>query len=149
VQASQQVQMSIYGSTDYGYDDGELLLGGEVTDESGNTKIYGDFRHTGGRVANNGFTPFYQHTSSATPRTCEDCHRTADTPEETTRLRGVFGYGTGEFMLTGADGVKVDGLQWFDADRNPITQWVHLQTGPVSAAVEARAMAVIVEPDAN
>jgi len=145
---SQQVQMAIIGSDRFGTEDGEVLLGERVDDGNGGTKVIGKFRTgDGGRVANNGFLPFFQHTTSRSPRKCSACHRTADTPEETTRVRGVYGFGTGEFMLQGAGGVTVDGLQFLDTDGNPTTDWAYDGAGPVDPDVRQRAIDVVIDAD--
>ncbi|MCP4449709.1 MAG: hypothetical protein GY811_30915 [Myxococcales bacterium] len=145
---SQQVQMAIIGSERFGTEDGELLLGERVDDGNGGTKVVGQFRTgDGSRTANLGFLPFFQHTTSRAPRKCSTCHRTEDTPAETTRVRGVYGYGTGEFMLQGANGVNVDGLQFLDADGNQITDWAYEGAGPVPAEARQRAIDVVIEVD--
>jgi hypothetical protein len=142
--ASQQVQMAVYGGDQFGVEDGELLMGGVVTLDDGSTKTYGEFRDgRAGLTANIGFTPFFQHNTSRTARDCASCHRADASPEEETRIRGVYGHGTGEFILTGHDGTKVDGLQWLDADRNPLTTFMHDATGPLSTDVYDRAWSVI------
>ena len=115
VHPSQQLQLAITGSSKYGTGDGQLLLGGKISDGKGGTRTVGEFRTRDGLSANNGFVPFFQHTTSRAPRTCDVCHRTADTPQETARVRGVYGHGTGDFMLPSPDGGKVDGLQFLDA----------------------------------
>jgi hypothetical protein len=145
--ASQQVQMTVFGSEQFGVADGGLMMGGNLTDSYGVTKTYGDFRDgRAGLVANIGFTPFFQHTTSKGALGCETCHRTDDTPEEEARIRGVYGHGTGEFMLPAPDGTLVDGLQWLDEDRQPLTTFMHEGTGPLLDDVYDRAWAVIVEP---
>ncbi len=146
VHPSQQVQMAVFGSSEFGTADGELLLGGEVDDGQGGTKIVGEFRHGNGSIANNGFAPFFQHTTTRSPRTCDACHRQNVSPEEEIRVRGVYGFGTGEFMLDAPDGTQVDGLQFLDDQGNPTTTWAHLNTGPVTTERLARALAVILEP---
>jgi len=60
-----------------------------------------------------------------------------------TRVRGVYGFGTGEFMLPAHDGSWVDGLQFLGADGSQSTDWVHPGTGPVSEERRTRAMDVI------
>jgi hypothetical protein len=80
VLASQQVQMTAVGA------DGTILLGSDQG---------GKFRERDGFSANLGFAPFFQHTTSATPRTCDTCHRRDDSDEEMQRVRGVYGQGTG------------------------------------------------------
>jgi hypothetical protein len=136
--ASQQVQMTVYDSA------GSLLMGGEVTDGEGNTKVYGEFRDgRAGLAANIGFTPFFQHATSRGARACDACHRADGSAEEETRIRGVYGHGTGEFMLTGHDGAQVDGLQWLDEDRQPTTTFMHEGTGPLAPGVYDRAWNVV------
>ena len=138
VHPSQQVQMAIIGDEDFGTQDGEVLLGQRVGDN-----IVGEFRHRDGLEANNGFVPFFQHTTTRAPRGCEVCHRTADTPEESARVRGVYGFGTGEFLLDAPDGSVIDGLQFLEADGTPRTTWVHPGTGPMAPEVIDRAFNVI------
>jgi hypothetical protein len=148
VHASQQVQMTVFGSSAFGVDDGSLLMGGTVTDGAGVSKTYGEFRDGNvGLRANIGFTPFFQHNvTKDRVRPCEACHRVDRSSEEETRIRGVYGHGTGEFMLTDpVDGSLVDGLQWLDADRNPITTWPHLGTGPLLPDVYDRAWNVVLD----
>jgi hypothetical protein len=130
VLASQQVQMTAVGA------DGTILLGSDQG---------GKFRERDGFSANLGFAPFFQHTTSATPRTCDTCHRRDDSDEEMQRVRGVYGQGTGEFMLQGSEGEVVDGLQYADANGDPITTWMHPGTGPVNSDALAAALAVILE----
>lgn len=142
---SQQVQMAVVGAEAFGSLDGEVLLGAKLTDEHGNTRLVGEFRTSHGSTANNGFTPFFQHTTSAKPRGCETCHRRNDSASEWARVRGVYGFGTGEFLLTAPDGSQVDGLAFLDAQGNPTTTWVHPGTGPVSSERRDRALGVVLE----
>jgi hypothetical protein len=139
---SQQVQLSVFGSAEFGLEDGQLLVGGRVDDGAGGTKVVGDFRHGQGFAANNGFVPFFQHTSAKAARSCESCHRRDDTPEELARVRGVYGYGTGEFLLTAPDGSRVDGMRFLADDGTPLNSWFHAGTGPVEPGARARALAV-------
>jgi len=144
--ASQQVQMTVFGGEQFGVTDGEILMGGVVTDANGVSKTWGEFRDgRAGLTANLGFTPFFQHATSKGARTCDACHRSTDTPEEATRVRGVYGHGTGQFLLTAPDGTLVDGLQWLDADRNPITTFAHEGTGPMPTEVYDDAWNVILD----
>jgi hypothetical protein len=138
VHASQQVQMSVVDA------EGQVRLGERGADD----KIRGHFRESrAAGQANNGFLPFFQHTTTNKPRTCSSCHRTDDTPEEWVRVRGVYGYGTGQFMLEGPNGQMVDALQFKDDQGRPITDWVYRGTGPVAEDVEGRAMDVIVQDE--
>ncbi len=136
VLASQQVQMTAVGADSVGTQPGSLLLGSPEG---------GEFRERDGFEANLGFAPFFQHTTTATPRTCDACHRRDESDAEMTRVRGVYGFGTGEFMLTGADAEQVDGLRYVDDDGNPTTTWMHPNTGPASPDAMAAAIAVILE----
>ncbi len=145
VHPSQQVQISVNGATEYGTEDGELLHGGLVDDGEGGTRVRGKFREANGFPVNNGFAPLFQHTSSDKARECSDCHRSDDSPEELARVRGVYGFGTGEFLLQGHDGTWVDGLQFLDADGNDTTIWHHEGTGPASAEVRGRALGVVLD----
>lgn len=147
VTPSQQVQMAVIGSERFGTGDGEVLMGKAVDDGNGGTKVIGEFRKSGTGAANNGFLPFFQHTSSRRPRSCSSCHRLDDSPEEMTRVRGVYGYGTGEFLLAAPDGTMVDGMQFLDTDGNAITDWAYPGTGPVAEEARTRAMNVIIETD--
>ncbi|MAY81257.1 MAG: hypothetical protein CL930_10800 [Deltaproteobacteria bacterium] len=139
---SQQVQMSLIDFA------GELLLGGVIDeDTAAESKELGAFRESSHGRANVGFAPFFQHTSSAKPRSCDTCHRTDTSEEELRRVKGVYGFGTGEFMLDNPHGEPVDALQFLDADGNPITDWVHTGTGPLGAEVRDRALGVILEEE--
>ncbi|MEN0063972.1 MAG: hypothetical protein AAGA48_17595 [Myxococcota bacterium] len=140
--ASQQVQMAIKD------DDGELVLG-----QSGpeGERDRGVFREVPESTANNGFHVFFQHTTIRVPtntRPCSTCHPATDSPEEIARVRGVYGFGTGEFMLPGPDGQVVDALQFLDEDGNPLTTWVHEGTGPVPADRRNRALQVFLDEEA-
>ncbi len=144
VHASQQLQMLVYGSSDFGWEDGEVVLGQTVPQADGTTKDIGEWRTPDGIAFNNGFTPFFQHTTSKTPYGCAKCHL-ADTSEgETARIKGVMGYGTGEFMIDGSDGVKVDGMQFLDAAGNEITTWVHAGTGALPLATQQKMLETVV-----
>jgi hypothetical protein len=129
---SQQLQLSLFDS------DGTRQLGGVVDGEE-----EGQYRTSENGPTNIGFAPFFQHTSASKPRDCETCHQQESTPEELARVRGVYGYGTGEFMLPNPDGEPVDALKFLDEDGNPVTTWAHEGTGPLSAEVRARAIGVI------
>ena len=107
---SQQVQMSLFDFN------GDLWLGDWAGDDEGEL---GAFRQNEVTDHNIGFAPFFQHTTSAKPRTCDTCHRTDESADEMTRVRGVYGYGTGEFMLDNPHGESVDALRFLDADGNP------------------------------
>jgi len=135
VHASQQLQLSIVDA------EGAVRQGERVGE-----KIVGEFRPGPTGAANNGFIPFFQHATTRKPRPCDACHRTADTPEEWARVRGVYGYGTGEFLLDAPGGEQVDALQFKDEQGRPITEWVHEGTGPVSDEMEQRAFEIEVEP---
>ncbi|MGH1345671.1 MAG: hypothetical protein ACRBN8_29170 [Nannocystales bacterium] len=136
VLASQQVQMTAVGAEFFGSADGAYLLGSEQG---------GKFRERDGFTANLGFAPFFQHTTTAKPRTCDTCHRRDESDAELRRVRGVFGQGTGEFMLQGSEGELVDGLQYVDENGDPTTTWMHPGTGPVPTDAMAAAIAVILE----
>jgi hypothetical protein len=142
---SQQVQIAVVGAEEFGVEDGALLHGGLVDDGEGGQKIVGKFRQVGGSLANNGFAPLYQHTASRAPRNCGTCHPYDDTPSEEERIRGVYGFGTGEFMLQAHDGTFVDGLQFLNPDGSQSTDWAHPGTGPVDPDRMDRAMNVILE----
>jgi hypothetical protein len=141
VHPSQQVQMMIVGSEDFGSEDEELILGG-FTDDGARVGV---FRESHGFVANIGFMPFFQHNVRKAARPCEDCHRRDDTPQEEARVRGVYGFGTGDFLIEGPDGQQVDGLQFLDADGGRMTTWVHEGTGPVEPESRQRALDVILD----
>ncbi len=134
VHPSQQVQLAIIDA------DGMVRQGERVGE-----RIIGAFRPGPTGAANNGFLPFFQHTTSKKPRACYACHRTDDSPGEWARIRGVYGYGTGQFLLDAPGGGQVDALQFKDEQGRPITTWVYEGTGPVAEDVEARAFDVVVE----
>jgi hypothetical protein len=135
---SQQVQMTLIDFN------GDRWLGDLIpTDTGADTKEAGQFRTSSHSTPNIGFSPFFQHTTSRKPRSCDTCHRNDDTQEELSRVKGVYGYGTGEFMLDNPLGEPVDALQFLDADGNSITDWVHEGTGPLRAEVRERALGVI------
>ena len=133
-QSSQQAQMTITAIED---DEIVVLYGGE--------DFKGHFRSDEEFEAIIGWSPFYQHTASRTPRDCWECHRRDDSPEEWERVKGVYGYGTGEFMLPNPSGEPVDALQFLDADGNPTTKFVHEGTGPLDEEVRERALGVELE----
>ncbi|MCO4745852.1 MAG: hypothetical protein KC912_13745 [Proteobacteria bacterium] len=135
---SSPLQLTVLG------EDGELLVGADELDTNGQPtgNTLGVFRQTDTASANVGFNPFFQHTTTAKPRDCSTCHRTEDTPAEWDRVKGVYGFGTGEFMLAHPDGPPVDVMKFLDDQGNPITDWVHPGTGPVSEARRDRALAV-------
>jgi len=141
VHPSQQVQMSVVGSDEFGGREDEVLLG-EVQEDG---SIAGEFREAHGFAANIGFMPFFQHTVQKEARHCEDCHRQDASDEELARVRGVYGYGTGEFVLDGPGGQQVDGLQFLDADGGAMTTWVHRGTGPVEPEARQRAIDVVLD----
>ena len=120
-----------------------------VNDENG-TQLVGEdgvglFRENDDYAAIIGWSPFFQHTTTNKPRSCDTCHRTSDDASEHDRVRGVYGYGTGEYMLEDADGTSIDALQFLDADGDQVTDFIHPNTGPLSAEVIERALAVEVE----
>lgn len=134
---SQQVQMAVIGADDFGTADGEVLVGARDGD-----RTIGAFREAFGSTANNGFAPFFQHTTSRHARGCATCHRRDDSAEELERVRGVYGFGTGEFLLEAHDGRMIDGLRFLADDGTPTTTWVHPGTGPVPEARRDRALGV-------
>jgi hypothetical protein len=144
VMASQQVLLTMIGAEEYGTVDGEVLIGEEIDLGEGKRRLIGEFRHRDGLAANNGFAPFFQHTTTSSPRSCATCHRVDASDAEEARFRGVYGYGTGEFMLDAPGGEQIDGLQFLAPDGAQITTWAHEQSGPVRAEVYQRAHEVIV-----
>jgi hypothetical protein len=141
VHPSQQVDMAVFGATSFGTGDGEVLVGEVLDDGEGGTKVVGKFR-AGPGGPNNGFVPFFQHTTSRGARDCSACHRRDDSDAELQRVRGVYGFGTGEFMLPTPDGGEVDGLRFLDDDGNETTDWTHPGTGSVDAERRGRALGV-------
>ncbi len=130
--------------------EGNLAIGGLALDEQGQPteQVRGVFRKTETSDANIGFPPFFQHTTSAKPRSCSTCHRTDDTEQEWARVRGVYGFGTGEFMLPHPDGPPVDALQFLAEDGTPLVDWFHRDTGPVPAQMRDRALGIVVTDEA-
>jgi hypothetical protein len=147
VAPSQQVQIAVLGADAFGTGDGEVLHGARRPDGEGGDKVVGKFRHAQGSEANLGFAPFVQHTTTSDAKQCDSCHRRDDSPQELTRVRGVYGFGTGEFLLEGHEGEIVDGLQFLDAEGNPLTSWTHPGSGPVSEAKRNNALGVILDPE--
>ncbi len=141
VNSSQQVQLTVRDR------DREIVLGVQPTNTAGEPegRTLGEFRAAEQADYNIGFAPFFQHTSSAKPRTCDQCHRTDDSPEELARVRGVYGFGTGQYMLEAPDGHMVDALQFIDDAQNPLTTWVHPNTGPLPTPRLDRAVGVILD----
>ena len=139
VMPSQQVQMAVIDT------DGEVVLGEWKLDEKGQStgKTLGVHRDSSFGHANSGFHTFFQHTTTDEPRTCEVCHRSDDSAAELARVRGVYGFGTGEFMLDDPEGEPVDALQFLDADGNQLTDWVHDGSGPLPEDRRDRAIGVI------
>ena len=130
---SQQVQMTMLDR------DGEPLIGDKYEDNS----TLGVFRTTDKSEANIGFAPFFQHTTTDKPRTCDVCHRQDASAEELQRIKGVYGYGTGEFLLENPAGEPIDALQFISEDGEQLTEWVHPNTGPLKSEVLDRALGVI------
>ncbi|MCP4810148.1 MAG: hypothetical protein GY913_24535 [Proteobacteria bacterium] len=115
-----------------------------VKDEDGEPIFEGLFRENEDYTDITGWSPFFQHTASRTPRSCSTCHRTDGTDAEWRRVKGVYGYGTGEFMLEHPGG-EVDALQFLDEDGDQVSDFVHPNTGPLATDVIERALAVEVE----
>ena len=137
VAPSQQVQMTVKHA------DGTRVVGGDHPDLDGDV---GTFRQSPvSEAPNNGFHTFFQHTVSRRPRSCAVCHPTTNSQEETTRVRGVYGFGTGEFMLELPGGGSVDALKFLHEDGTPLTEWVHTGSGPLPEARRDRAMGVILD----
>ncbi len=139
VNPSQQVQLTVRDES------GAVVFGSE---EGGGT--IGWFRQRPGVDASLGFAPFFQHTTAAAGnvRTCDDCHRRDDSPEELARIRGVYGFGTGEFMLERAGGAEpVDALKFLSEDGESLMDWVHPGSGPVPADRRSRAIDVVLSEE--
>ncbi len=140
VNPSQHVQMAVMADLD---DDGEReVLVGDV-DADGDP--VGGFRINDESDLQAGFAPFFQHTTSAEPRTCDSCHRTDDSPEEWARVRGVYGFGTADYLIEGAGGAVLDPLQFLDEDGQQTSAFAHPGTGPLASEVLDRALAVDLE----
>lgn len=142
VLASQQVQLSIVGSSQIG-GEGEILMGEQSQEEEG--ALVGEFRAREQGRPSLGFVPFFQHTTSAKPRPCMTCHRRDDTDEEMERVRGVYGFGTGEFLLPGPGGQSVDALRYLDDSGIQLTEWQQPGTGAIPPAQLKRALGVVLE----
>ena len=137
---SQQTQLTVID------EDGDVILGTPRLDEDGEPtgNYIGEFRSNSDYTDIIGWAPFFQHTTSATPRPCHSCHRLDDSEDERLRVRGVFGYGTGEFMLKAPDGTEIDALQFVDDD-GQVSDFVHMGTGPLSTESRERALSVILD----
>ena len=136
INPSQHVQMSII---DY---DGELRLGEWVDEEQ--TSFLGEFRVNEVTDVQSGFSPFFQHTTIRGGRSCDTCHRQDSSDAELTRVKGVYGYGTGEFLIEHPGGV-MDPLQFLDEDNNLTSAFVHRNTGPLDDESLTRALGVILD----
>lgn len=144
VHPSQQLQLVVRGASRFGNTtDGELLVGATTGTTS---RVVGAFRQRDTHSVNNGFVPFFQHTTSRFARACSACHPTDTSPAEVARIRGVYGFGTGQFMLPGPGTQRVDGLRFLDDDGEPTTDWFHPGSGPLPVARRLRAMTTTVAP---
>ena len=133
-QSSQQTQMTVID------DSGGRVLGSTTAEG----EDLGVFRSTVDHEAIIGWAPFFQHTTSRAPRACKSCHPTSAEPEEIERVKGVFGFGTGEFLLKDADGKEVDALQFLHPDGSTTTPFVHPGSGPLSLEVINNALSATV-----
>jgi hypothetical protein len=133
-QSSQQTQMTVID------DSGDRVLG-TVAAEG---EDLGVFRSTVDHEAIIGWAPFFQHTTSRSPRACKSCHPTSTDPNEILRVKGVFGFGTGEFLLKDADGKEIDALQFLNPDGSTTTPFVHPGSGPLSLDVINNALSATV-----
>jgi len=138
--ASQQVQLSVIGSAEMGGDGARLL--GDGPSSSGWER--GKFRGREGK-SHPGFAPFFQHTTSAKARTCSSCHRKDGSPEELARVRGIYGYGTPEFRIPGADGEEMDPFRFLDDEGKQLSAWQQANTGAVNEEAREAALAVILD----
>ena len=136
INPSQHVQMSIIDH------DGELRLG-EWTDEE-QTSFLGEFRVNDISDVQAGFSPFFQHTTTRSARGCDTCHRQNSSDDELTRVKGVYGYGTGEFLIEHPGG-SMDPLQFLDEEGNLTSAFVHRNTGPLSAERLEKALGVVLD----
>ncbi len=91
-----------------------------------------------------GFAPFFQHTTSRVVRPCTSCHPRSREEDELRRIRGVYGYGTGEFVLTSIEGPPVDALQFLDDAGRQMRDFIHPGTGPLSPERIDRALGVTI-----
>jgi len=130
---SQHVQMAVIDQ------EGTLLMGEWVDEEKGT--VLGTFRENPVTDVQAGFAPFFQHTATSNPRPCETCHRTDDSEAEMARVKGVYGYGTGEFILEHPGGT-MDPTQFLDEGGNLTSLFVHPGTGPLAPEVLERALGV-------
>ena len=136
---SQQVQMVVVDR------DGERIVGGDHPDKDGDVGLY---RQVEGKPFNNGFHVFFQHTVTRTAsayRPCVTCHPSTDSASERERVRGVYGFGTGEFMLEVPGGGSIDALKFLEDDGTPNSDWVHDNSGPLPEARRDRAMNVFLD----
>lgn len=135
--SSSQVQMTIIDPS------GAIRLGALVSGPAGEA-VLGRFRHNDQFPLVIGFAPFFQHTTSRAVRPCSSCHPRGRDRGELRRVRGVYGFGTGEFLLANPDGPPVDALQFLDENGRQIRDFIHRGTGALEAERIERALAVTI-----
>ncbi|MCH2108452.1 MAG: hypothetical protein MK135_03935 [Polyangiaceae bacterium] len=141
--ASQQVQLSVVGSAALG-GEGKLLIG--EAPQADQAWHRGRFRQRS-ESSTPGFAPFFQHTTSRKARPCATCHRRDNSKEELSRVRGVYGYGTGEYMLPGEGSTELDPFQFLDNQDKQISPWQQAGTGAVAQPRREKALSVILNKD--
>jgi len=90
---------------------------------------------------NFGWMPTFQHTTQRNGQTCQRCHPKTDGSNET-MVRATYGFGNGVTVpeLVDETGVPYDLSRMLDDEGNPISEFGHEGTGPVSPEVRQRAM---------
>jgi len=113
----------------------------EKTDEGPRSVIDMQVRRTASGKLGFGWQPNHPHTTQYMAQPCTLCHLKEDGSNEAA-VKGVYGYGTGEFMLEDGEGNAYDLTQILDAEGEPMVDFAHEGTGPVPADKRERAMEI-------
>jgi hypothetical protein len=96
-----------------------------------------------------GWNPNFQHTTARSPQLCSRCHIKSD-GSNVEQVRGVYGFGTGEHMISvpNSDGgiTDYDPTRILDADGEPIVDFAHEGSGPVSKTRIENALGITLDP---
>jgi len=117
-------------------------------DESSNSYIDTDHyayepRRSPDGNPNFGWMPTNQHTIQKSGQSCDRCHTKTDGSNEAS-VRATYGFGKGVTVpeLVDDDGVPYDLSRMLDESGQPISEFGHHGTGPVSPEIRERAMQV-------
>ncbi|MBL91176.1 MAG: hypothetical protein CMH56_05095 [Myxococcales bacterium] len=115
----------------------------EKTDEGAATVMDMQVRRTATGKLGFGWQPNHPHTTQLVAQPCTLCHLKEDGSNEKA-VKGVYGFGTGEFMLRDGEGQAYDLTQILDENGDPIVDFAHEGTGAVPPDVIQRAMEITV-----